>query len=109
MLDMHTREHGYTEIAPPVLIKDTALKGTGQLPKFEADLFKTQKSEEGKKFDLYLSPTSEVQLTNIHSDEIVDEGRRSAGSRGREDRTSEGRDPKGRDAEGRDQGSGDEA
>jgi len=73
MLDLHTKQHGYTEIAPPVLIKGEALKGTGQLPKFESDLFKTQKTEEGKAFDLYLSPTSEVQLTNIHSDEIVDE------------------------------------
>ncbi len=73
MLDLHTREHGYTEIAPPVLIRGEALRGTGQLPKFEADLFKTQKTEAEKSFDLYLSPTSEVQLTNLHADEILDE------------------------------------
>ena len=73
MLDLHTRDHGYTEIAPPVLVKGDALRGTGQLPKFEADLFKTRKEEADKSVELYLSPTSEVQLTNIHSDEILDE------------------------------------
>ncbi len=73
MLDLHTSEHGYTEIAPPVLIKDTALKGTGQLPKFEADLFKTRNEDQERSYDLYLSPTSEVQLTNMHNDEILDE------------------------------------
>jgi seryl-tRNA synthetase len=73
MLDLHTREHGYTEVAPPVLIRGDALRGTGQLPKFEGDLFKTQKTEGEKSYDLYLSPTSEVQLTNLHADEILDE------------------------------------
>jgi seryl-tRNA synthetase len=56
-----------------VLVKGDALRGTGQLPKFEADLFKTRKEEAEKSVDLYLSPTSEVQLTNLHSDEILDE------------------------------------
>jgi seryl-tRNA synthetase len=73
MLDLHTREHGYTEVAPPVLVKGEALKGTGQLPKFEADLFKTGKLEEGQETALYLSPTSEVQLTNLHNDTIIEE------------------------------------
>lgn len=73
MLDLHTREHGYTEVAPPVLIKGEALKGTGQLPKFEADLFKTLKQDPDRAHELYLSPTAEVQLTNLHGDEILDE------------------------------------
>ncbi|HBG46697.1 MAG TPA: serine--tRNA ligase [Deltaproteobacteria bacterium] len=67
MLDMHTREHGYTELLPPFLVKDTALMGTGQLPKFKEDLFKI----EG--WDHYLIPTAEVPITNMHSDEILDE------------------------------------
>lgn len=73
MLDLHTQKHGYTEMAPPVLIKGEALKGTGQLPKFEADLFKTVKQEEDKQTTLYLSPTSEVQLTNTLAGDIVEE------------------------------------
>jgi seryl-tRNA synthetase len=73
MLDLHTREHGYTEVLPPLLIKDTALYGTGQLPKFEADLFKTHKADPDKSYALYLSPTSEVQLTNLRSDEILED------------------------------------
>ena len=72
MLDLHTREHGYTEVLPPFLVKDTALYGTGQLPKFEEDLFKTQKSDEGKAFDLYLIPTAEVPVTNLHAEEILE-------------------------------------
>jgi seryl-tRNA synthetase len=72
MLDLHTREHGYTEILPPFLVRDTALYGTGQLPKFELDLFKTHKGDPEKSYDLYLSPTSEVQLTNLHAGEILD-------------------------------------
>ncbi|MGF7176289.1 serine--tRNA ligase [Azospirillum doebereinerae] len=63
MLDIHTGEHGYTEIAPPLMVRDTALFGTGQLPKFEEDLFKAG--------DHYLIPTSEVPLTNLVSDQIV--------------------------------------
>jgi seryl-tRNA synthetase len=72
MLDLHTREHGYTEVLPPYLVKDSALYGTGQLPKFEADLFKTQKSDPDKTFDLYLIPTAEVPVTNLHADEILE-------------------------------------
>jgi seryl-tRNA synthetase len=66
MLDIHTREFGYTEILPPFLVRDAAVYGTGQLPKFAADLFHT---EEG----FWLIPTSEVPLTNLVADSIVDE------------------------------------
>ena len=72
MLDLHTREHGYTEVLPPFLVKDTALYGTGQLPKFEEDLFKTRKSDPERSFDLYLIPTAEVPVTNLHAEEILD-------------------------------------
>ncbi|MDR6770798.1 serine--tRNA ligase [Azospirillum sp. BE72] len=65
MLDIHTSEHGFTEIAPPLMVRDNALFGTGQLPKFEEDLFKTTSS------DHYLIPTSEVPLTNLVNDQIV--------------------------------------
>jgi seryl-tRNA synthetase len=64
MLDLHAREHGYTEIWPPVLANAQSLFGTGQLPKLEADLFKTTDG-------LYLIPTGEVPLTNLHRDEIL--------------------------------------
>jgi seryl-tRNA synthetase len=67
MLDLHTREHGDTEIAPPFLVNAAALTGTGNLPKFEADLFKI-----GGDWDLYLIPTAEVPLTNLHRGEILD-------------------------------------
>lgn len=66
MLDLQTGEHGYTEVSPPTLVKDNALYGTGQLPKFEEDLFKTTG-------DHYLIPTSEVPLTNIVAESIIDE------------------------------------
>ena len=72
MLDLHTKEHGYTEVLPPFLVKDTALYGTGQLPKFEADLFKTSKKEGDVSSDLYLIPTAEVPVTNLHADEILE-------------------------------------
>jgi seryl-tRNA synthetase len=72
MLDLHTREHGYLEVLPPFLVKDSALFGTGQLPKFADDLFKTQKSDPERTFDLYLIPTAEVPVTNLHADEILD-------------------------------------
>ncbi|MFS2010147.1 serine--tRNA ligase [Azospirillum sp. CT11-132] len=65
MLDIHTSEHGFTEIAPPLMVRDNALFGTGQLPKFEEDLFKTTST------DHYLIPTSEVPLTNLVNDQIV--------------------------------------
>jgi seryl-tRNA synthetase len=67
MLDLHTREHGYREIEPPFLVNAAALVGTGNLPKFEADLFKI-----AGEWDLYLVPTAEVPLTNLHRGEILD-------------------------------------
>jgi seryl-tRNA synthetase len=67
MLDLHTREHGYTEVDPPYLVNAAALQGTGNLPKFEADLFKIAGD-----WDLYLVPTAEVPVTNLHRDEILD-------------------------------------
>ena len=72
MLDLHTREQGYTEVLPPFLVKDSALYGTGQLPKFEEDLFKTRKSDPDRAYDLYLIPTAEVPVTNLHADEILE-------------------------------------
>lgn len=66
MLDLHTMKHGYTEVNPPALVKDNALYGTGQLPKFSEDLFRT---EEG----FWMIPTAEVPLTNIVADEIIAE------------------------------------
>jgi seryl-tRNA synthetase len=65
MLDTHTRKHGYTEVFPPFLASERSLFGTGNLPKFEEDLFKTREG-------LYLVPTAEVPLTNIHQDEILE-------------------------------------
>ena len=67
MLDIHTKEHDYTEILPPFLVNSTAMTGTGQLPKFEEDLFKIQN------WDFYLIPTAEVPVTNIHREEILGE------------------------------------
>ena len=67
MLDVHTREHGYLEVEPPFLVNTAALRGTGNLPKFEQDLFKI-----AGEWDLYLIPTAEVPLTNLHRDEILD-------------------------------------
>ena len=67
MLDLHTRRHGYTEVLPPYLVKAHALVGTGNLPKFESDLFKVDGGE------FYLIPTAEVPVTNLHRDEILDE------------------------------------
>ncbi len=72
MLDLHTREHGYTEVYPPFLVKGEALRGTGQLPKFEQELFKTRRSGEDDPSPLYLIPTAEVPVTNLHADEILD-------------------------------------
>ena len=66
MLDLHTREHGYTEVLPPFLVNSASLFGTGQLPKFKEDLFKC----EGH--DLWLIPTAEVPVTNIYRDETLD-------------------------------------
>ena len=67
MLHIHTTEHGYTEILPPFLVNAASMFGTGQLPKFEEDLFKV----EGR--DLYLIPTAEVPVTNMHRDEVLKE------------------------------------
>ncbi len=67
MLDLHTREHGYGEVEPPFLVNAASLVGTGQLPKFEQDLFKIAGD-----WDLYLVPTAEVPLTNLHRGEILD-------------------------------------
>ena len=90
MLDLHTREHGYTEVFPPVLINEESMTGTGQLPKFADDMYRTQD-------DLYLAPTAEVPLTNLLRDEILSADqlpiyytaftpcfRREAGSAGRD-------------------------
>jgi seryl-tRNA synthetase len=67
MLDLHTRDHGYREVEPPFLVNSASLTGTGNLPKFEADLFKIAGD-----WDLYLVPTAEVPLTNMHREEILD-------------------------------------
>ncbi|MGH9409012.1 MAG: serine--tRNA ligase [Vicinamibacterales bacterium] len=67
MLDVHTRQHGCTEVEPPFLVNADALRGTGNLPKFEQDLFRVAGD-----WDLYLIPTAEVPLTNLHRGEILD-------------------------------------
>jgi len=66
MLDLHTREHGYTEILPPFLVNSASLVGVGQLPKFAADMFRIEGA------DLWLTPTAEVELTNLYRDETMD-------------------------------------
>jgi seryl-tRNA synthetase len=71
MLDLHTREHGYTEVLPPYLVNAESMYGTGQLPKFEEDLFKVPHNERS----LYLIPTAEVPVTNIFRDEILEGSR----------------------------------
>jgi len=71
MLDLHTREHGYTEVWVPHLVNGDTMLGTGQLPKFEEQLFKTVEADEGR--TLYLIPTSEVPLTALHSGEVLPE------------------------------------
>ena len=93
MLDLHTGEHGYLEIAPPYLVTRTTLTGTGQLPKFEDDLYASSRD------DLFLIPTAEVPVTNLHRDEILEAGalpvsyvaftpcfRREAGAAGKDTR-----------------------
>ncbi|AQZ95695.1 serine--tRNA ligase [Halopseudomonas phragmitis] len=70
MLDLHVNEHGYEEVYTPYLVQAEALQGTGQLPKFEEDLFKVPRGEDQR--DLYLIPTAEVSLTNMVSGEILD-------------------------------------
>ena len=71
MLELHA-EHGYTEVAPPLLVKDVAMLGTGNLPKFGADAFKTVKSDGEATYDLYLIPTAEVPVTNLYASEILE-------------------------------------
>ncbi len=71
MLNLHTNEHGYEETSVPVIVNADSMRGTGQLPKFEEDLFATQLGEHKR----YLIPTSEVPLTNIVRDEILDDAR----------------------------------
>ena len=93
MLDLHTREHGYTEISPPFLVRRACMVGTSQLPKFEPDMYGLENGE------LFLAPTAEVPLTNLHREEILSPVdlpkkfvaytpcfRREAGSAGRETR-----------------------
>ncbi len=65
LLDLHTREHGYTEVSPPLLVQSDPLIGTSQLPKFEEQLYRCERD------DLYLVPTAEVPVTNLHRDEIL--------------------------------------
>ena len=71
MLDLHTREHGYTEVLPPFMVNADSMYGTGQLPKFEADLFKVPHGDK----NLYLIPTAEVPVTNLYRDETLDGAR----------------------------------
>jgi len=93
MLDLHTGEHGYVEVEPPFVVKRATMQGTGQVPKFEEDAYKTAPD------DLFLVPTAEVPVTNLHRDEILDGGtlplgytaytpcfRREAGAAGRDTR-----------------------
>ena len=93
MIDLHTREHGYTEISPPFLVRRDCMIGTSQLPKFEADMYGLEENQ------LFLAPTAEVPLTNLYRDEILNAGdlprkfvaytpcfRREAGAAGRETR-----------------------
>ncbi len=69
MLDLHTREHGYIEVLPPYMVNSDSMYGTGQLPKFAADLFKCEGA------DLWLIPTAEVPLTNLYRDEVIESSR----------------------------------
>ncbi len=95
MLNLHTKEHGYTEVFPPILVNRESMTGTGQLPKFEEDLFKLEEDSKG----FLLIPTAEVPVTNIHREEILNEDdlpifytaytpcfRREAGSYGKDTR-----------------------
>ncbi len=71
MLDLHTREHGYIEVLPPYMVNPESMYGTGQLPKFEADLFKVPHGDK----TLYLVPTAEVPVTNLYRDEVLEAAR----------------------------------
>ena len=98
MLDLHTRDHGYTEISPPFIVRRDCMIGTGQLPKLEADMYGLDDDPLGRG-RLFLAPTAEVQLTNLHREEILSVGdlpkkftaytpcfRREAGAAGRDTR-----------------------
>jgi seryl-tRNA synthetase len=69
MLDLHTKEHGYTEVLPPLMVNEKSMTGTGNLPKFKGDLFRIEE------VGYYLIPTAEVPLTNLHREEILDASR----------------------------------
>ena len=71
MLDLHTREHGYTEVLPPYMVNSDSMYGTGQLPKFAADLFRVPHGDK----DLWLIPTAEVPVTNLYRNEVLDAAR----------------------------------
>src|SRR6202521_2521387 len=71
MLDLHTRQHGYTEVLPPYLVNSESMYGTGQLPKFAADSFRVPHGDK----DLWLIPTAEVPVTNLYRDEVLDASR----------------------------------
>ena len=99
MLDLHTTEHGYTEVSPPFLANRPTMTGTGQLPKFEADMYRCDRDEENPDSDLFLIPTAEVPVTNLFAGEILSADelpiyytaytpcfRREAGAYGRETR-----------------------
>ncbi len=99
MIDLHVSKHGYTEISPPFLANRRTMTGTGQLPKFEEDMYRCDRDEENEDSDLFLIPTAEVPVTNIFAGEILDADdlpiyyvaytpcfRREAGSYGRETR-----------------------
>lgn len=76
MIELHTDQHGYEEVWPPVLVRDAALFGTGQLPKFAEDVFEAhrhyEEGDDSERHTLYLSPTAEVQLTNLRAGEILE-------------------------------------
>jgi seryl-tRNA synthetase len=75
MLDLHTREHGYTEVLPPYLVNSEAMYGTGQLPKFASDSFRVPHGEPNREKDLWLIPTAEVPVTNLYRDEVLEASR----------------------------------
>lgn len=76
MVDLHTGQHGYEEVWPPALVRDTSMFGTGQLPKFATDAFEAsrhyEEDDDSERTKLYLSPTAEVQLTNLRANEILE-------------------------------------
>ncbi|MAG83798.1 serine--tRNA ligase [Candidatus Poribacteria bacterium] len=99
MLDLHTNKHGYTEISPPFVANRPTMTGTGQLPKFESDMYRCDQDQENPENDLFLIPTAEVPITNIFANELLSGAnlpinytaytpcfRREAGSYGRETR-----------------------